>query len=175
MVFIISMQISNSCWNGMVSLLLWTFTSMYLFKRMQPGGLYHLWCILFNTALNLILFTGVLGLIKGCCVSIWSRVIYSSLCLLAMIVRWNKNERKSVVNTTKVGMRCYIYFINLILLLSGTVCKEEKYTTIQCRIIFLSSPTNKQWLVHYGNSSCVFYQVRSSVGSGGFVSSSSND
>ena len=51
---------------------------MYLLNRMQPGGLNCLWCIIFNTTLNLMLFTGVLALIKDSCVSMWCGVIYSA-------------------------------------------------------------------------------------------------
>lgn len=75
----------------MVSLLLncdyGALNSTSLFNRMQHEGLHRLCCIVFNTTLNLMLFTGVLGLIKGSCVSNWSRVIYPRLCLFAVIFR----------------------------------------------------------------------------------------
>lgn len=56
-------------------------------NRMQRGALHCLCCIIFNTTLNLMLFIGVQGLIKGSCVSIWSTVIYPSHCLFTMIFR----------------------------------------------------------------------------------------
>lgn len=75
---------------------------MYLFNRTQPGGLLSPWCNIFNTTQNLMLFTAALSLIKGRCVSLCSRVIYTRLCLFAMIFTLNTNKRKSIFMTAKV-------------------------------------------------------------------------
>lgn len=128
--------------------------------------LHRLWCIIFNTTLNPSLFTGVLGLIKGRCVSTWSGVIYSSLCQLAMIFRWKKNERKSIFIATKVGIRCYVYFIVFILLLltdwGGIHNNREWNKETKCNI-FLSVIAKQSMVSSALWQQCVVFSIRCAV------------
>lgn len=74
------------------------------FNRKQPGGQHCLLCIIFNTTLNPLLFTGGLGLIKSWCVSIWSRARYARVWLLSV------NKRKINIHQNKGWRRCYIFY-----------------------------------------------------------------